>query len=55
MSNRWLDFRFTNAGLLHYDMFFPDGSVPSKKILKKFLNVAEMTRGAIAVHCKVSL
>ncbi|XP_058793357.1 dual specificity protein phosphatase CDC14AB-like [Phymastichus coffea] len=48
-------FRFTNAGILHYDMFFPDGSAPPKRILKQFLQVAESTRGAIAVHCKAGL
>ncbi|XP_032455248.1 dual specificity protein phosphatase CDC14A-like isoform X1 [Nasonia vitripennis] len=48
-------FRFTNAGILHYDIFFPDGTVPPKKVLKQFLHIAESTRGAIAVHCKAGL
>ncbi|KAJ8687452.1 hypothetical protein QAD02_023246 [Eretmocerus hayati] len=48
-------FRFTNAGIIHYDMFFPDGTVPPKKIVKQFFNVAENTRGAIAIHCKAGL
>ncbi|XP_011496073.1 PREDICTED: dual specificity protein phosphatase CDC14A-like [Ceratosolen solmsi marchali] len=48
-------FRFTNAGLFHYDLFFPDGGVPSKRILDHFLHIVETTRGAIAVHCKAGL
>ena len=45
--------RFTRAGIRHYDMFMPDGSTPSRNILYQFLQVAENTNGAIAVHCKV--
>ncbi|XP_066589266.1 dual specificity protein phosphatase CDC14C-like [Prorops nasuta] len=47
--------RFTQAGIMHYDMFLPDGSVPSRKILNQFLHVAETTNGPIAVHCKAGL
>lgn len=36
-------------------MFMVDGSVPPKKILHKFLRLAETTNGAIAVHCKAGL
>lgn len=47
--------RFTNAGIAHYDLFFPDGTTPPKHILLKFLQIAENTSGAIAVHCKVRI
>lgn len=46
---------FRCAGIEHHDLFFPDGSTPSKNVLLKFLNVAENTQGAIAVHCKAGL
>ncbi|KAK2577385.1 hypothetical protein KPH14_003500 [Odynerus spinipes] len=46
---------FTKAGITHYDMFMPDGSIPPKRILNKFLHLAETTSGAIAVHCKAGL
>lgn len=43
---------FENAGFDHKDLFFIDGSTPSDLILKKFLQICETTKGAIAVHCK---
>ncbi|KAI4484755.1 hypothetical protein M0804_007321 [Polistes exclamans] len=46
---------FTKAGISHYDMFMPDGTVPPKRILYKFLKLVETTNGAIAVHCKAGL
>ncbi|XP_023161109.2 dual specificity protein phosphatase CDC14A isoform X2 [Drosophila hydei] len=46
---------FENAGFEHKDLFFIDGSTPSDTILKKFLSICEMTKGAIAVHCKAGL
>ncbi|XP_062120927.1 dual specificity protein phosphatase CDC14C [Drosophila sulfurigaster albostrigata] len=46
---------FENAGFDHRDLFFIDGSTPSDVILKKFLNICETTKGAIAVHCKAGL
>eukprot|EP00116_Pleurobrachia_bachei_P015291 sb/3475553/ len=66
--------RFTEAGIAHHDLFFPDGSSPPDGILRfhktldpkipknyplsplrKFLTIAEKTKGAIAVHCKAGL
>ncbi|XP_012279035.1 dual specificity protein phosphatase CDC14A [Orussus abietinus] len=47
--------RFTRAGIMHYDMFMPDGSVPPRRILNQFLQLAETTNGPIAVHCKAGL
>ncbi|KAL2740906.1 dual specificity protein phosphatase CDC14C-like isoform X1 [Vespula squamosa] len=46
---------FTKAGISHYDMFMPDGTIPPKRILYKFLRLVEITNGAIAVHCKAGL
>lgn len=43
------------AGLNHYDMYFSDGGNPTDAILKKFLEVAESEKGALAVHCKAGL
>lgn len=46
--------RFNNANILHYDLFFPDGSCPPRHILLKFLQISEEVDGAVAVHCKVT-
>ncbi|KAK4885945.1 hypothetical protein RN001_002216 [Aquatica leii] len=46
---------FINAGIEHHELFFPDGSVPTKQILLRFLNLSETARAAIAVHCKAGL
>ncbi|KAJ0171508.1 hypothetical protein K1T71_013058 [Dendrolimus kikuchii] len=46
---------FTNVGIVHYDLFFPDGSCPPRHILFKFLQISEESEGAIAVHCKAGL
>lgn len=40
-------------GIQHYDLFFPDGTIPSKELLSKFLHISENSNSAIAVHCKV--
>jgi len=42
-------------GLNHYDMYFADGGNPTDAILKRFLEVAENEKGALAVHCKAGL
>ncbi|KAF4525228.1 hypothetical protein B566_EDAN014003 [Ephemera danica] len=47
--------RFTQAGFQHSDLIFMDGTPPSDKILREFLNICESTSGAIAVHCKAGL
>ncbi|XP_044745852.1 uncharacterized protein LOC123307553 isoform X2 [Coccinella septempunctata] len=46
---------FSNAGIAHYDLIYPDGSTPSKDILMKFLLIAETAPAAVAVHCKAGL
>ncbi|XP_028443060.1 LOW QUALITY PROTEIN: dual specificity protein phosphatase CDC14AB [Perca flavescens] len=47
--------RFSDAGFLHYELFFLDGSTPSDAITHRFLQVCEGTDGAVAVHCKAGL
>ncbi|ESO10472.1 hypothetical protein HELRODRAFT_91786 [Helobdella robusta] len=47
--------KFTDAGIKHYDMYFPDGTVPPIALVKKFMDVCHKTPGAIAVHCKAGL
>nr|XP_003705023.1 PREDICTED: dual specificity protein phosphatase CDC14A-like [Megachile rotundata] len=46
---------FTEAGITHYDMFMPDGTVPPKRILNQFFQLSENTTGPIAIHCKAGL
>ncbi|KAF9787701.1 hypothetical protein SFRURICE_003186 [Spodoptera frugiperda] len=46
---------FNNVGIIHYDLFFPDGSCPRRHILFKFLQISEEASCAIAVHCKAGL
>lgn len=47
--------RFIRQGLKHFDLYFIDGSCPSKKIMKDFLDIVENETGAVAVHCKAGL
>eukprot|EP00899_Mesostigma_viride_P011663 jgi/Mesvir1/20498/Mv12384-RA.1 len=47
--------RFTDHGIRHYDLFFPDGSCPSESILLRFMEIAEAEPGAVAIHCKAGL
>ena len=44
--------RFTDAGFIHHELFFMDGSTPSDHLLQRFLDVSELAKGAVAVHCK---
>lgn len=46
---------FTDAGIDHLDLYFPDGSIPSTKIMNKFLMAVENTNDAVAVHCRAGL
>jgi cell division cycle 14 len=46
---------FTKEGIKHYDMLFPDGTVPPVSIVELFLDVVENATGVIAVHCKQGL
>lgn len=47
--------RFINHGIKHVDLYFIDGSCPSREIISKFLHIVESEPGAIAVHCKAGL
>lgn len=44
--------RFTDAGFIHHELFFMDGSTPSDHIVQRFIDLCESAKGAIAVHCK---
>ncbi|XP_018056782.1 PREDICTED: dual specificity protein phosphatase CDC14B isoform X2 [Atta colombica] len=46
---------FTDAGFVHKDLFFMDGSTPTDAIMHQFLKIAENASGAVAVHCKAGL
>jgi cell division cycle 14 len=47
--------RFVNQGLHHYDLFFVDGSTPSRTIVREFLKICRKHEGVLAVHCKAGL
>uniref|UniRef100_A0A0G4G842 protein-tyrosine-phosphatase n=1 Tax=Chromera velia CCMP2878 TaxID=1169474 RepID=A0A0G4G842_9ALVE len=47
--------RFTKHGIKHVDLYFLDGSCPSREIILKFLDIVENEPGAVAVHCKAGL
>lgn len=47
--------RFIDKGFNFEDLYFVDGTTPSKKIVKKFLKAAEAEDEAIAIHCKAGL
>lgn len=47
--------RFIDHGIKHVDLYFLDGSCPTREIINKFLYIAENEPGAIGVHCKAGL
>jgi len=47
--------RFIDQGIKHVDLYFLDGSCPSREIIGKFLHIVENEPGAVAVHCKAGL
>jgi protein-tyrosine phosphatase len=47
--------KFVDAGFKHYDLFFIDGTTPSREILDSFIHLAEQDEGIMAVHCKAGL
>lgn len=47
--------RFTDHGLKHVDLYFLDGSCPSREIINKFLYIVENEPGGVAIHCKAGL
>ena len=52
-ENLWFNIRFTEAGFIHHDLFFLDGSTPSNEIVEKFITIVDSSTGGVAVHCKV--
>lgn len=46
---------FEQGGIKHMELYFLDGSTPSKEIVDKFINVVENNKGGVAVHCKAGL
>jgi len=47
--------RFIDHEIKHVDLYFLDGSCPSRDIISKFLHITENEPGAVAVHCKAGL
>ena len=46
---------FTDHGIAHHDLIFPDCSTPSDEIVDKFLRIVEAESGVVAVHCLAGL
>jgi len=46
---------FIKSGIKHIDMYYLDGSCPTREVITKFLEICETERRAIAVHCKAGL
>lgn len=56
LNNRSYDEqRFVDQGFNFEDLYFVDGTCPSKKIIKKFFAAAESEEKGIAIHCKAGL
>jgi cell division cycle 14 len=47
--------KFVDAGFVHHELFFTDGSCPPAGIFDQFMQVCEVAKGAIVVHCKAGL
>jgi len=48
-------YRFVECGIEHAELYFADGSCPTREIYSRFLQIAEREPGPIAVHCKAGL
>lgn len=46
---------FSDYGFEHLDIPFEDGTIPPQEVIDKFLERAEDTSSAIAIHCKAGL
>lgn len=46
---------FRKAGIEVVNLFFPDGTSPSKDLYTRFLELVENNHGRVAVHCKAGL
>ena len=42
-------------GIRHYELEFPDCTVPDQFVVQKFLDICDKEEGAIAVHCRAGL
>lgn len=47
--------RFVDRGIKHVDLYFRDGSCPTRDIISKFLHITEIEPSPVAVHCKAGL
>lgn len=55
LNKRTYDARvFKKCGINHYDLIFPDGSVPCDSTISRFLGIMSKEK-AVAVHCKAGL
>jgi len=56
LNNKLYDNRkFLEAGISHYEFYFPDGTIPPDNILFRFFDLCETNPGSIAIHCKAGL
>jgi len=46
---------FTKHGFEHHDLYFTDGTTPSRFIVRRFLEICENAKGVVAIHCKAGL
>ena len=46
---------FTANGVSHNDLYYEDGGIPTKAIIKKFMRVVDQCEGAVGVHCRAGL
>lgn len=46
---------FEDAGIRLVELYFADGSTPSKEIIEQFLDIVEKNKDGVAVHCKAGL
>ena len=46
---------FTANGFSHHDLYYEDGGIPTKAIIKKFERAVDHCDGAVAVHCHAGL
>lgn len=46
--------KFKKNGLRHYELFYPDGSIPDESIIERFFDICNK-EDIIAVHCQAGL
>jgi cell division cycle 14 len=46
---------FKTSGITPHDLYFTDGTCPTRLIVEQFLSLAEKEPRALAVHCKAGL